>query len=78
MLEQLNLMTEHMAEAVVTKQPTLRSLFEAYEREQDPRRRDSLLQDATVCSIYLYNGQFFNRWNIRSSTTRMDPSQGGF
>jgi len=59
MLTQLKLMTESKADTVVAQTPTLRSLFEAYEKEPDPRRRDELLKDGMVA--YKVTGERSNK-----------------
>ncbi|KAF8306457.1 hypothetical protein DL93DRAFT_214704 [Clavulina sp. PMI_390] len=48
MLERLNLITTSKAEAVMALRPTLRSLFEGYEAEEDADRRAEQLKDAVV------------------------------
>lgn len=48
MLQQLKLITEPRAKAVLSMRPTLRSLFEAYEDEPDEEQRALMLRDAVV------------------------------
>ncbi|KAF8338757.1 uncharacterized protein EI90DRAFT_3038986 [Cantharellus anzutake] len=48
MLIQLNRITENVADAIVERAPTLRSLFELYQNEPDPIRRNAILSDVVV------------------------------
>ena len=48
MLEQINLVTRATGEAVITRCPTLRSLFEGYENTPDADQRAEMLMDTIV------------------------------
>lgn len=48
MLEQINLVTRARAEAVMTRCPTLRSLFEGYDNAPDANQRAEMLMDTIV------------------------------
>lgn len=53
MLEELNLVSDARADAIIRQRPTLRSLFEAYEAEPNPTRRAAMLSNGVVCPSYL-------------------------
>ncbi len=49
MLTQLSKVTGNIADAVMERAPTLRSLFESYQNEPDHHRRNALLSNVVVC-----------------------------
>lgn len=48
MLTQLNKVTGNIADAIMEHAPTLRSLFESYQNEPNPHRRNGLHSNTVV------------------------------
>jgi len=77
MLAQINLMTIPRAEAVMTRCPTLQSLFEGYENASDAHRRAEMLMDTIVRRRDICREQYSRLLHLGQVDFNKDGSRSG-